>query len=630
MGKGMALLKKMKITYKTLLIGGLVIGLLLAIAGYLFTQSETQMVEDIQNADAKRAEASIDQLLAEEKIKLQQRLEFNGNVLSQIAGPILYNLSNMEQPITSFLRVPEVEGILIFDSEGNENYSAGWKENTQIKLGTGFPESFKSGDFQLLSFPINYSGKKIGETRMYYSTALLESKSALLKQDAKAAQLEARKAIDKALNSAIASQFIGFLVIIIITLGVFAVILRSFVVSPIQTVIEAIKEIAQGGGDLTQRIPVDTKDELGELSNWFNVFIEHIEGVVREISLSSKDVTSSAQEMVDVSSNLVAISNEVTQQSITVAGATEELSTNIDTTASATEEMSVNVASVSSTAEEMSSNMNTVAAATEEMSQAIRHIAENAREGAEVANKAQAMATEATSTMSTLGEAASEIGQVTEVIKRIAEQTNLLALNATIEAASAGDAGKGFAVVANEIKELANQSAKAAEDISSRIEGVQQNSTQAVSVIENITNIIAKMNEEVMMISNSVEQQTSTANEIASNVAEANIGVNNIASSIGEVAAGSNEVARSTQESSKATAEVSENIAGISASIRDTDRTVGAVNALTEKLSDISQSLNIIVGKFKISAEAGANSSVMMEPTPAVEEAGSEEVSSDQ
>ena len=110
------------------------------------------------------------------------------------------------------------------------------------------------------------------------------------------------------------------------------------------------------------------------------------------------------------------------------------------------------------------------------------------------------MSQSATDTMNVLGKAAKDIGEVTALIKRIAEQTNLLALNATIEAASAGDAGKGFAVVANEIKELASQSAQAAEDIARRIEGAQSNTEEAVRVISGISDVIDSINESSAVI----------------------------------------------------------------------------------------------------------------------------------
>ncbi|MDH4183678.1 MAG: methyl-accepting chemotaxis protein [Nitrospinota bacterium] len=202
--------------------------------------------------------------------------------------------------------------------------------------------------------------------------------------------------------------------------------------------------------------------------------------------------------------------------------------------------------------------------------------------------------------MNTLGVAAKAIGEVTEVIKRIAEQTNLLALNATIEAASAGEAGKGFAVVANEIKELANQSASAAEDIASRIGGVQDNTSQAVKVIADVAAIIGTINQAVEVISHSVEQQTKAASEIANNVAQAATGANSIASSISEVAKGANDVSRNTGEAARGANDVASNIQGVSKSATDTSASAQQVSASSHDLAKIAGELESMVARFKV------------------------------
>jgi methyl-accepting chemotaxis protein len=186
------------------------------------------------------------------------------------------------------------------------------------------------------------------------------------------------------------------------------------------------------------------------------------------------------------------------------------------------------------------------------------------------------------------------------VIKRIAGQTNLLALNATIEAASAGEAGKGFAVVANEIKELANQSARAAEDIARRIDGVQVNTAEAVDVIASISDIIKKINESSMIITKSVEQQTLSANEISGNVQQANSGTNNIASAIAEIANGANDMAKSAAEAAKGVNEVSSNIQGVSEAAKYSSAGAQQVDVSAADLAKMAGEIQKMVGKFKV------------------------------
>ncbi len=387
--------------------------------------------------------------------------------------------------------------------------------------------------------------------------------------------------------------------IILLAMAAFWII-SAFIVRPVNQAKERLKDIAEGEGDLTARLEVNSEDEIGDLARWFNVFIENHQKMMADIVGNTETLNAASKDLNELSIRLASGSEEMSSQSSNVAGATEQMSASINAMASAAEQMSANAHSVSSTAEELSMNMNAVASSIEEMSMAIKDVSRTAKGGTEIAGKAAEMSDSATHTMNLLSSAATEIGQVTTVIKRIAEQTNLLALNATIEAASAGDAGKGFAVVANEIKELAKQSAGAAEDIGKRIAGVQSNTEEAVRVISEVSTTIASLNESSVVITKSVEQQTVTTNEISGNVQQANTGVNNIASAIAEIAKGTEEVAKNAGEAAKGVNDVSMNIQGVSRAASDSNADAQQVHASAEKLSSVAGLLREMVGKFKI------------------------------
>lgn len=306
-----------------------------------------------------------------------------------------------------------------------------------------------------------------------------------------------------------------------------------------------------------------------------------------------------AEELSTVSSSLLSAAEEMSSQSNNVSAATEQMSQNINAMASAAEEMNVNTQSVSSASEQMSQNMSNIATAIEQLSTSMNNIGERAKDGANVAGKAMKTSSTATDTMSVLGNAAQEIGQVTEVIKRIAEQTNLLALNATIEAASAGDAGKGFAVVANEIKELANQSARAAEDITKKIVDVQGRTKEAVTAISEVSEIIKNLNESVDMISGLVSEQTQATNNMSSNVTQANQGVNNITTSIREVAAGTTEMSKNAGEAAKGASDVTSNISEVSTAANSTSSNASQVNSSAGQLSQLAGELKQIVAQIQ-------------------------------
>ncbi len=243
-------------------------------------------------------------------------------------------------------------------------------------------------------------------------------------------------------------------------------------------------------------------------------------------------------ELITAKEKLVRTLEETSQQ---LGAAAEELSataTQLSENAKVTSQHS-NLASANT--EEVSKGVHTVATNTEEMVASIKEIARNSAEAANISKETLRRAQETNKTITTLGQSSIEIGNVIKVISSIAQQTNLLALNATIEAARAGEAGKGFAVVANEVKELAKQTAKATEDITNRISGIQKDTQGAVESIGGISTVIEKLNGISMSIAASIEEQTATTNEVARVVKESNKAVEGIAEVVKKVSTASNQ-----------------------------------------------------------------------------------------
>jgi len=218
---------------------------------------------------------------------------------------------------------------------------------------------------------------------------------------------------------------------------------------------------------------------------------------------------------------------------------------------------------VARSADEVSQNVQAVASGSEEMGASISEIAQNANEAARVATGAVQAVETTTGTMNKLGDSSREIGDVVRLITSIAEQTNLLALNATIEAARAGDAGKGFAVVADEVKQLAQETARATEDISRRVEAIQEDADQAGRAIADIAGVITRINEFQTTIASAVEEQTATTQAINAGVTEAASGSNLIAQNIAGVA----EAAGATAGSMGEARDSARDLAGMSAEL---------------------------------------------------------------
>jgi len=391
-------------------------------------------------------------------------------------------------------------------------------------------------------------------------------------------------------------------VIILVSMVVISIVIGLYmtfsITGPLNKVVSALKKGEDG--DMRTRANIDQQDEIGVVAKSVDHFFEKIQSIIKGLLVNSDTLAGASEELSSVSRQLASGAEEVVNQSTTVASTTEQMAVNINAMASGAEQASANASEVASAAEEMSTNMNTIASAIEEMSASIGQIAGNTAEVRKVATEATTKSGEATDVMNKLGVAAKEIGQVTDVIKRIADKTNLLALNATIEAASAGEAGKGFAVVAGEIKELANQSAKSADDIARRIEGIQSGTNDAVTVIRDVSEIIVKINQSVEAIAGHVDQQTKASNEIASNVAQANTGARRVAGSIGEVAKGATDVSRNAGEAAKGATHVSGGVVGMSSAAKESAQGASQVNQSAGDLAKIAGELKHTVEQFEV------------------------------
>jgi methyl-accepting chemotaxis protein len=404
---------------------------------------------------------------------------------------------------------------------------------------------------------------------------------------------EALAAMDEVRKQLLLVAGVGIPLIIAIS-----IIISRSITRPIIGAVDVIHEIATG--DFTKTLKIETHDEIGRLGESVNNMVTGLRTTMTQIKAQSKALGASSDVLLSASDMLASTSKDMAMQATGVASATEQMSMNINSMAAGVEEASLNAGNVATTSEKMSSNMNGISDAIEGISTNIGAVAKNTDETLLVANKAMDMSQNAMGTMDQLGKAANEIGKVTEMIKRIAEQTNLLALNATIEAASAGDAGKGFAVVANEIKELANQSAKAAEDISVKIAGVQGNTKNAVSVIAEVSQIIKQINNSVEGITKAVNQQTVAVKEVTNHVGAATAGANNIASSIAEVAKGASDMSRNAGEAAKGANDVSNNIQSINSLISNNNSNSEDISDASKEFKNIAASIDAMIEKFKV------------------------------
>lgn len=434
--------------------------------------------------------------------------------------------------------------------------------------------------------------------------------------------------ISKMSRSSLMSSFFSVLGIVIVLAMTMYIVVMKLVSKPLGSTVEMFRDIAEGEGDLTQRLSVNTNDEVGEMAKWFNAFVKKLQNIIKEVTKDINALSSSSNELSSISDDMAGKADDMKGQTGNANKAVKNTADNIKSMAASAEEVSAQVASVVSSSQEVSKNMDEVGTAVnnvshsvsniatsiEEMYASLNEVAKNSGRGANVTSDAAQQTDTASGVIYKLGNAAKEIGDVVDLINGIAAQTNLLALNATIEAAGAGEAGKGFAVVANEVKELARQTSGATGDIQVKIEDMQKNSESAIVAIESIVKVNNEINSIMGTIATAVEQQTATTNEISKSIGETANSANMVSQrvqdaiqmehqvsiSFDEVAKAAEAIAKDASDASVETDIVTENVSGVNEAARVTTSGAEKIKTKSEELTQLAKELKSLMDQFKV------------------------------
>ncbi len=368
---------------------------------------------------------------------------------------------------------------------------------------------------------------------------------------------ETVSASNDAANNALVSSLIlsitSIVTIILISASIVLLITRN-----LNTMLESLKDIASGEGDLTKRIVQNSEDEIGDLIHWFNQFMDKLHSSISIVMKSIDPLTKVSNDLGDMTTKTGQITEEQSR-------ATDDVTRSVDEMFSSVQNVAVNASSAANAAKEADDEAKAGRAVVTQSVESINDLASEVERAANVIKKLEADT--------------ENVGTILDVIKGIAEQTNLLALNAAIEAARAGEQGRGFAVVADEVRTLASRTQDSTQEIQRVIEELQTAARSAAEVMSHSQDQ-AKL---------SVEQAAKTDSSLA-----------NITEKVASITTMNMEIASATGEQEKVSNSIKRNVEGIRANAENAVKNVQEVEAASESLVEISSDLRKITSQFRV------------------------------
>jgi methyl-accepting chemotaxis protein len=385
----------------------------------------------------------------------------------------------------------------------------------------------------------------------------------------------------------VASGIQGLISLLIFILSIFFILyLIKNISSPIQKIEKRIRDLAEGDGDLTIRLPVEGKDEIANASNWVNIFMDRLEAIMRNIQGLSQQIDHSSTE-------LSHSANSLAETSQSQAAGAEESSASLEELSASFENVAIAISKETKGIRNIDGNVKNLSSAIKEINNSLQKLGEKAKESSSAAEEGQKSISATTEAMEEIRIVSEEISGITDIISDISDQTNLLALNASIEAARAGEAGRGFAVVAEEISKLADRTVSSVSEIQRLIESTEKSVENGIRNVNHSVKVLVKIIESIKIIDHS-------SNDLSVKMNEQSVQSHSISENLDDVATLSAEIESATDEQKLS----SEQMNIMMSTLTNDTMTISASSEELANVSTImkkvSSELQKEIGKFKI------------------------------
>lgn len=595
--------KEFGIGIRIAVICGLNVLVLLAVGCFMLLKFEYSLTQFFANEYIQKIEGAMEKQKDKQRQLLQSRYKVNAEISAGIAAPFVFNLDDngISLALERYMELDEMLAVKVVDADGAP-FFAMWKQSEEVSTGHAIPDSVQLDKVFSAKADSYVRDEKVGFVEIYYTDALLAEQIAASGEKSRQEIADFRVVIDKRIERAFVAQIISVLCVILVLVASIVASIHYIVLKPMKKCLQLAQRMSEG--DFSGKMEVGRKDEIGTLGGTLNHMSMHLGQVLANISEGMERLAASSAQLLTTAQELSSGSEELNAQASTAADTTEKINENIHVVTSTAETMSDQSRSIASAAKEMSSDINSVAASIEEMAASIREVAQNCAEAQVMAEKARGASNNAERQMARLDQATKDIGKIIYVIENITEQIKLLALNATIEAARSGAAGRGFTVVANEVKNLAQQTARATHDIAQEIGSIQDKTGSVVADIQKVAEINTQFNDHTNIIAAAVEQQNTTTADIArivGGVAQNSDNVSNLVESFSRKI--EQEVVSALKETDGEVIRVSGNNRGVSSVAGETARAANSINAAARELSRLANELQQQVGQFKTGQE---------------------------